>query len=143
MTDIIVRSAALEDAQALFNLNMAFNGEDISLEYIADSIRSNDRELVFLAECDGKTVGFCCVQLKKSFCYNVDTAEITEMYVDEKYRRRGIGKTLIEFAEKICKERYNPGKFMLLTGQTNLTAQALYRSCGYEIDSEVLFAKRV
>jgi energy-coupling factor transporter ATP-binding protein EcfA2 len=81
--NIAIRAAVEKDAAALNRLNTVFNGVgNITEEVIAHSILNNDREQVFVAECDNTLVGFCCVQLFKSFCYDSNYAEITELFVD-------------------------------------------------------------
>ena len=57
----IARSAAVEDdAAELKRLNIEFNGEgNVTDESIARSIRDNDQEQVFIAECGDRLIGFC------------------------------------------------------------------------------------
>ena len=84
-----IRRAAESDAPGLLRLNEKFNGKsNLSAEQIRLSLAVNDREDVFVAEQEGKLVGFCCVQIFQSFCYEVRYAEITELYVDDAYQRR-------------------------------------------------------
>ena len=140
----MVRIANENDAEQLNILNNEFNGEgETSLDHIRDSIRNNPQEVVVVAEEDGLLVGFVCVQLKKSFCYDDYTPEIAEVYVKPAYRKRGIATGMITFAEAYCSTHYPLHKYELLTGNGNLAAQSLYKKIGYAEDHEVHLSKRV
>ena len=72
-----------------------------------------------------------------------DDAEITEVFVEEKFRRKGLASKMITFAENYCRENYMLHSFELLTGKENTPAQKLYRSIGYIEKSELLFGKSI
>ena len=140
----MVRKATANDAEQLEILNNEFNGKgETSIENIRNSLINNPQEVVIVADEDNKLVGFVCVQLKKSFCYDEYMPEITEVYVKPSYRKRGIASKMITFAEKYCIENYPLHKYELLTGKSNLTAQAVYEKLGYINDNEVHLSKRV
>lgn len=139
----MIRLAALADAEQLFLLNEQFNGKDETiLDNIKESLLNNKQEIVVVAEEGGILVGFVCIQIKKSFCYNNITAEITEVYVDEKHRRRKIASKMIAFAETYCKQIYPLHKFELLTGKENFEAQSMYQTQGYQIGEALVLVKR-
>lgn len=83
------------DAEQLNILNNEFNGEGASIDNIGNSLVSNKQEVVIVADEDDILVGFVCVQLKKSFCYDEYMPEITEVYVKPTYRNRGIASEMI------------------------------------------------
>ena len=137
-----IRRAAESDAPGLLRLNEKFNGKSmLSAEQIRLSLAVNDREDVFVAEQEGKLVGFCCVQIFQSFCYEVRYAEITELYVDDAYQRRGIGRELLGYVEQYYEDTDIKG-FQLFTGGGNVSAQAFYEKLGYKRTSEVMYRKR-
>ncbi len=88
-------------------------------------------------------VGFVCVQLKKSFCYNDYMPEITEVYVVPAYRKKGIASEMIIFAEDYCAKNYSFHKYELLTGKKNVVAQSVYGKLGYADDDELHLSKRI
>lgn len=140
----MIRLATAEDAEQLFLLNEQFNGKDETiLENIKESLSNNKHEFVVVAEESGILVGFVCIQIKKSFCYSDVMAEITEIYVDEKHRRRKNASKMIAFAEMHCKQNYALHKFELLTGKENFEAQAMYHTQGYHVEEEILLVKRL
>lgn len=140
----MIRLATPNDAEQLYILNEHFNGpHETVLEKITESLNTNDQELVVVAEEDNILVGFVCVQIKKSFCYSCVSAEITEVFVEEMYRRKKIASNMIAFAEKYCRENYELHKFELLTGRENYGAQVLYNALGYSAKDEILMAKYI
>ena len=98
---------------------------------------------VFYARGLDRGTTIVCVQLKKSFCYDEDMPEITEVYVRPAYRKQGIASNMITFAENYCLKNYPLHKYELLTGGENITAQSVYNKLGYVSDKEIHLAKRV
>lgn len=139
----MVRLANERDAEQLNLLNLAFYGKgETTTENILASIRHNQQEVIVVDEEDGVLVGFLCVQLKKSFCYDDYMPEITEVYVDSAFRRKGIASCMILFAEDYCRSNYPLRKLELLTGIKNVTAQSVYRKLGYQADGEIHLSKK-
>lgn len=139
----MVRLAVADDAEQLERLNNEFNGPgDTTRERIRDSLIRNRQEIVVVEEEDGILAGFVCVQLKKSFCYDEYIPEITEVYVNPDYRKRGIARRMITFAQAHCIRNYPLQSFELLTGSDNARAQSVYRSLGYEEDGEIHMVKQ-
>jgi len=140
----MVRIATVNDAEQLNILNNEFNGEgETSIANIRNSLMHNKQEVVIVAEEDNLLVGFVCVQLKKSFCYDDYMPEITEVYVKPEYRKRGVASEMITFAENYCSKNYPLHKYELLTGQENLIAQSVYSKLGYTDDKELHLSKRI
>ena len=140
----MVRIATVNDAEQLNILNNEFNGEgDTSIDNIRNSLMNNKQEVVIVADEDDMLVGFVCVQLKKSFCYDEYMPEITEVYVKPAYRKRGLASEMITFAEAYCSKNYPLHQYELLTGQENLVAQTVYNKLGYVDDNELHLSKRV
>ena len=139
---VTIRKAVPADAFRLWELNEKFNGvSNIAAKQIESSIENNDREEVFVAEKDGALVGFCCVQVFKSFCYDVNYAEITELYIDDSCQRRGIGAMMLSCIERHF-EKVNIRSFQLFTGGENYAAQSFYEKLGYKKTSEIMYRKR-
>ena len=140
----MVRIATVNDAEQLNILNNEFNGEgETSIGSIRNSLMHNKQEVVIVAEEDNLLVGFVCVQLKKSFCYDDYMPEITEVYVKPEYRKRGVASEMITFAENYCSKNYPLHKYELLTGKENLVAQSVYSKLGYTDDKEIHLSKRI
>ena len=139
----MVRIATVQDAEQLEILNNEFNGEgETTLDNIRSSLANNKQEVIVVDEQNGELTGFVCVQLKKSFCYDDYMPEITEVYVKLRYRRNGIARAMITYAEEYCKSHYPLHKFELLTSDENDGAQSVYGKLGYSEDGELHLAKR-
>ena len=139
----MVRIATVQDAEQLEILNNEFNGEgETTLDNIKNFLANNKQEIVIVDEMNGELTGFVCVQLKKSFCYDDYMPEITEVYVKPQFRRNGIARAMITYAEEYCKSHYPLHKFELLTGVENDGAQSVYAKLGYNKDGELHLAKR-
>lgn len=140
----MIRIATVQDAEQLEILNHEFNGEgETALDNIRSSLANNKQEVIVVDEQNGELTGFVCVQLKKSFCYDDYMPEITEVYVKLRYRRNGIARAMITYAEEYCKSHYPLHKFELLTGTENDDAQSVYAKLGYSEDGELHLAKRL
>ena len=139
-----IRLATAKDAPQLFCLNELFNGAGVAtLEGIRDSLAGGHQEVVFVADLGGVLAGFVCVQLKKSFCYSSLAAEITEVFVRQDFRRRGIASRMVEAAERHCRRNYPLGEFTLLVGKSNLAAYALYSRSGSAMTAGGIWQKVV
>lgn len=140
----MIRIAAVTDAEQLEILNNEFNGEgETTLENIRESLANNRQEIVIVHEEDGLLTGFVCVQLKKSFCYEEYTPEVTEVYVKAEFRKRGVASAMLIYAEEYCRTHYPLHKYELLTGSGNIVAQAVYGKLGYAEDGELHLVKRL
>jgi Acetyltransferases len=141
--EILYRLAHSNDASKFKRLNDLFNGPDTnSIENIEKYLGKIDTERVFVVEYEGNLIGFCCCQLIKSVCYDSYSFELTEIYVDENYQKKGIGKGLIDYVERYCNEN-NIKKIELLTGNCNLNAQRFYEKLGYVKTNQIHYKKRM
>jgi GNAT superfamily N-acetyltransferase len=87
-------------------------------------------ETPIIAEIKGRAVGFACLRLVPSLCYDPIHAELTELFVEEACRRQGIGRALVACAERLAREN-GADELILLTGLGNAQGQAFYRALGY------------
>ncbi|QOS78513.1 GNAT family N-acetyltransferase [Paenibacillus sp. JNUCC31] len=139
--NIEIRWANANDAEDLLKLNEAFNGVGTSIEEVKDSLALSD-ELIALAVICGQAVGFACAQYFKSLCYRGLHGEITEMYITEVARRRGLATLLIAFIEDELRAR-GVTSVKILTGQRNEMAIQTYEKSNYARTEEVLLQKKL
>lgn len=138
-----IRIATENDADALARLNNKFNKTQDTEQQVAARMKANPlAEIAFVAELEGIIVGFACLRVTRSICYEFALAELTELYIEESYRRRGVGRALIEQAERVAQEQ-GAESLMLLTGGKNLTAQEFYRSLGYQVLQDLVLSKKL
>jgi len=133
-TAIQTRVADCSDSAGLaqlVRLNALFNGASDSAEQISARLADPHRvETAILAEIDGQIVGFAALRIVPCIFFTEPYAELTELYVDEGYRRRGIGRALVSHAESLSREA-GAQKMLILTDVENQVAQSLYRAMGY------------
>jgi len=103
---MIIRTATPADAGDLARMNAAFNGvSDSAAQIAARLVACADIEVAIVAELDGQVGGFACVRVVPCVLYAEPYAELTELYVDPAFRRRGLGRALIAHAEQLARAR--------------------------------------
>jgi GNAT superfamily N-acetyltransferase len=129
---ITIREATQEDLDALAQLNERFNDAKTTAAQIAASL-ANPKcvEIPIVAEVDDRLVGFAGLRVVPLIFYEGAHAELTELFVEESYRRCGVGGALIRFAECLAKSK-GAGELVLHTGEENEIGQAFYTAMGYE-----------
>ena len=91
--------------------------------------------------CDGEQViGYVVLTLGFSFEYGGRDAFLDELYLDEKYRGRGIGRQAMEFVEAQAREM-GVNAVHLEATHGNHPAIELYRRAGYVAHARVLMTK--
>ena len=133
-----IRVATLADAHILADLNADFNGVQMTLERMAEQmLRCYDVERALIACIDGTAVGFACLRLIPWLCYDPPYAELTELFVREPFRRRGIASALVAHAQGLARAA-GAKELRILTGRDNPAARAFYRKLGCTEEDEVL-----
>ena len=130
--EFTISLASVKDATAIAKLNLLFNEVDESAEAIA--VRMSDPncvETVILAKMDDEVVGFALVRVVSSVLYATPHAELTELYVMDEYRQRGIASNLIVFAEQIAAQK-GARSILVQTDDDNVSALELYKKLSYE-----------
>ena len=129
---IVISIATAEDAPLIAKLNLLFNEVDESPEAIAARISDpHCVETVILAKVADEAVGFALVRVVPSVLYSTPHAELTELYVMDEYRQRGIASDLIAFVEQVAAQK-GARSILVQTGDDNLPALSLYKKRGYE-----------
>lgn len=140
----MTRKAQLADVQQLselFDQYRIFYHKDSDIpaaeKFLTERIENNDSE-IFVAENEGKLVGF--VQLYPLFSSTRMKRYwlLNDLYVNENYRGKGFSKQLIEASKELAKSTEAAG-ILLETGKSNDIGNKLYPSCGFEIYDEVNF----
>ncbi|MBK8834813.1 MAG: GNAT family N-acetyltransferase [Anaerolineae bacterium] len=131
MTELSIRLAAETDAAELARLNGLFNGATLTPRRTGRaSARRGAHRAALLAWVDGRAVGFTCLRFARLITTALPYAEVTELFVEEAFRRRGIARALLTEAETLARALGAPG-VILFTGLKNASAQAFYRAVGY------------
>jgi ribosomal protein S18 acetylase RimI-like enzyme len=131
MEPITVRQATPDDATALAGLLDLFDGMGASPEQVATRMLACQSVLTtFIGEMDGRPVGFACLRLVPHLQGDEPYAELTDIYVDAPFRRRGVARALITRVEEAA-QAAGASEVVIITGFDNDDAQAAYRAVGY------------
>lgn len=131
-TGVRIREASQEDAPAIMALSAASNDELGSIsQHRQWLIQQTDIGEVFLAETDeGELVGF--VVFNHNPFIEGEHTTIYYLCIGSTYRRRGIGKRLME-AVAVDARLYG-NKCITLKCPTQLPANHFYQSIGYQLE---------
>jgi ribosomal protein S18 acetylase RimI-like enzyme len=67
---------------------------------------------------------------------------LDELYIREEFRRRGLARAAVEFAETVCR-KMGIKSLRLEVIKKNKVAQSLYDSMGFEQEARYLYTKRM
>lgn len=144
MDSMIIRIADvldIDEISKLFDLYRQFyeqeSNPEMAKEFIQNRVCNNESTIIVACDKNGEMLGFC--QLYPTFC-SVLAAPIFALYdlfVTPNKRRAGAGKMLLLAAENLAIER-GISRLDLTTARSNLPAQALYESLGWEKDTVFL-----
>jgi len=96
----------------------------------------------FLAKDNDKIIGSCYICIIPSLAFNGKSIGFIEhVIVDENYRRKGIGKKLLETAIEYAKEN-NCYKVVLQSGIKRIEAHKLYEKLGFNGKSKKAYELR-
>jgi putative acetyltransferase len=136
--------ARVRDIFIAWNRHITQPGQEAAFEaYIARSLAEEIERIpdyyqaikgsgFWVAEDDGEVAGMVGIERLDDI-----EAEVRRMYVDEPYRRRGIGRLLLEHAEDFC-HGAGYARIVLSTSELQPQAKALYEAKGYELEKEVV-----
>ncbi|MGD9109205.1 MAG: GNAT family N-acetyltransferase [Gammaproteobacteria bacterium] len=131
---MILRKADIDDVPQLIPL-MAQLGYPPELEFMQNRFADfvdNDGYGVAVAEQDDKIVGWVAWSKSMLFVLPKVRLRIEGIVVDNKYRRRGVGKKLMRFVEDVAKE-LSPCVIDLTSGLRRKKdgSHEFYKSLGY------------
>lgn len=149
MRNIEIKRIKSEQAYQVYELFDAYRvfykkPSDLALaKLFIDERLSKNESIIFIAFIDEIAVAFTQLYPKYSSGKAEKNWILNDLYVNEKYRKQGIGEALISTAMDFAKD--DGAKFVQLeTATDNFTAQSLYEQIGFvkqEPDEEFLLYK--
>src|SRR5690349_17903165 len=129
---MLIRDVHEGDAEAIAQLITEFTQLTTTTAEVQRRLaRSQGVEHPILAELEGSVAGFASLRLVHYLGEDVPYAEISELFVTERYRRLGIARALMTELERRAREA-GASSLAVLTAGENDTAIALYRAMGFE-----------
>jgi diamine N-acetyltransferase len=143
--NIIIRKANIEDLQFVQKLNYKlfdyeYNNFDSSLNMkwtFSEKAENYFKELIeegtiWVAEDNNKVIGYLAGRIKEKPTYATKTlAELDNFYIDEEYRRKGIGKKLVEEFKKDCILR-GIEEIKVTASYKNINAREFYKNNNFD-----------
>lgn len=133
--EILIRKAKIEDFPVVFQLlsklwpNQVLD-EAATRENYTERIVSSST-IYCCAESQGKIVGFCGCYVMNSFRKENRYAYLSSIIVEEEYRRKGIGKMLMDYAVSSAKAA-GCLRMELDSGFHRVFAHQFYEKYGFE-----------
>jgi N-acetylglutamate synthase-like GNAT family acetyltransferase len=132
-----MRRAERDDIQALCGLMEALSGRRISpeemlnrLEFVAES----QADSLFICEEDNRIVGLLGFRIRENLEEMSRYGEVSAIVVGPDDRRRGVGRFMMEYAEKLAKELGCKGSWLVSGFGREREAHKFYERLGYQIN---------
>lgn len=124
-----------------FRLYKAYNQTQVSVSKITNLIRkTRENNVVFLARADHTVIGYLILAFNWDIEEEGLKVQVTDFYVDQKFRRRGIGGELMQKAIAFAK-RKGARRVILISNIHNRQAHSFYKRHGFEKKDGVEFRK--
>ena len=131
MKHVTVRQATPDDAAQLAILLDRFDGAGATPEQVSARMRACAHVLAtYVAEVEGTMAGFACLRLVPHLQGDAPYAELTDLYVDPPFRRRGVARALMTEVERVAVAA-GADEIVVITGFDNDGAQEAYHVQGY------------
>ena len=132
-----IREATINDFLDIYSLNKNGLGYDYPEEKTKAKLQMilyQPTDKIFVAELDSKVVGY--IHLSAYECiYFESLKNVLALVVDENFRKKGIGRQLMQKAEEWAKETGSKG-IRLVSGFNRTGAHQFYQHCGYALRKE-------
>jgi len=146
--EIIFREATATDVPDLLRMMKRLAFQEPALPFDERMVTQTWRQFFSSAEfgrawlfsAGSELAGYVILTLGYSFEYRGREAFVDELYVEEKFRRRGVGRRAMEFVEERARE-LGVNAIHLEVDRGNDAALGLYRRTGYVDHDRYLMTK--
>lgn len=147
--DIKIRQANKSDIPILTKLHIKlldFEGvreiNEENINWAFQKIINSEDSYIFLIEHAGNIAGMCSLHTLISSVEGGFCGLIEDFYIDEKYRKLGLGQALVENIEEFCKVK-DYKRIQLLCRSNNANAIKFYEKLDFNGTDMVFFYKRL
>ncbi len=139
MDNLTIRKAIDSDFQNIKELvNQLYDGLDVKdgkeKDFKIDKFKKflkDPRLKIYVADIDGKVIGYLTINFNKALLDIGTTAIIDELVVHKNYRGRGIGNRLVDNAVRKARE-LGCSEIGVGTECENEKAREFYKRCGFD-----------
>lgn len=141
MNPVRVRAADVRDCAALARLvtQLGYPTDDTAMRRRFSVLSADAEATTLIAECDGEVCGMLGVGLYRVWHRDGPVGHLATVVVDERYRGRGIGASLLESAEAWLRE-HGVQHVVLTSASRRVEAHRFYLKHGYSLTGQ-RFAK--
>jgi len=132
----MIRKAIKIDKESIQYLIKELTGHSISdsdMENRFDIVEFSQIDSLYVYEQDNKVIGLLGFRIRENIEENSRFGEISALVVDSNYRKQGIGKQLIDFADKLANNNNCIGTWLVSGFGREEQAHPFYKSQGYKI----------
>ena len=123
-----VKISDYKDIAGFCKNDLGYDADEMLVKSRIENLDSN-REAVFVAVVDEKTVGFVHCEIYNTLYFET-LVNIQGLAVSSEYRRMGFGRELVNSAEEWAKQK-GINKIRLNSGLNRKDAHTFYRNLGY------------
>lgn len=129
---VTLRAARREDAAALARLSTQLGYPAVPDDMPArlEGLANDANARVFVADSAGEAIGLATVHVRHTINHAAPIAQLTLLVVDEAKRGRGVGRLLVEAAERWAHER-GCHRIVVTTALQRSDAHSFYERLGY------------
>ena len=145
----LFREARIEDLDILVSLHTKllmmegdFIYDKVAISNGMKMLLVNENSFILVLETKGEIVGMCTLQFVVSTVEGGMIAVLEDVIIDEKYRRKGLGKKFFRYIEDFCKLK-NIRRIQLLTQYENKNSIMFYKSLGLNALERIFFFKKL
>ena len=123
---LVFRNITDLDIEKIAELEQQIFSDAWSVKGIGDTAKQS-QAIITVAEEDGEIAGYCIIY------FALDEAEIARIATNKNWRRRGVGRQLLDYTCQCCREKQIE-RMLLDVRESNMGARAFYENYGFEID---------
>lgn len=132
----MIRKAEKTDKVSIQYLIQELTGHaisDLDIENRFELVESSAIDSLYIYELDNKVIGFLGFRIRENIEENSRFGEISVIVVDPNYRKHGIGKQLMDFADELALQNKCAGTWLVSGFGREEQAHSFYKSLGYKI----------